>query len=58
MAKDPVCDMTVNEQTALQVTFQGKTYYFCSDLCKKMFEREPEKYISAVDKRPEGSKEK
>jgi YHS domain-containing protein len=41
--------MKVNEATALQYTYQGKTYYFCSALCKTMFERDPEKYIPQKD---------
>jgi len=46
MAKDPVCHMDVNEQTA-QVTsvYQGKTYYFCSPGCRRAFQEHPEKYL-------------
>ena len=56
MTIDPVCDMKVNEATALQSAYQGKTYYFCSALCKTMFERDPEKYIlqKNVEVKPEG----
>ena len=49
MAIDLVCDMKVNEAAALQYTYQGKTYYFCSALCKAMFERDPGKYILQHD---------
>jgi YHS domain-containing protein len=46
MAKDPVCGMDVNEQTAQHKTeYQGKTYYFCAPGCKKTFEAEPGKYL-------------
>ncbi|MEW6405168.1 MAG: YHS domain-containing protein [Chloroflexota bacterium] len=46
MHKDPVCGMTVNPQnTATSVQYRGQTYYFCSQQCKTMFERETEKYI-------------
>ena len=45
MTIDLVCDMKVNETTALQYTYQGTTYYFCSPVCKALFERDPEKYI-------------
>ena len=39
MAKDPVCNMMVNEKTAtLKSDYQGKTYYFCNASCKKSFE--------------------
>ena len=56
MTIDPICDMKVNEATALQSTYKGKTYYFCSALCKTMFERDPEKYIlqKNVEVKPEG----
>ena len=50
MIIDPVCDMKVTEETAAAKSiYRGKTYYFCSALCKKMFDREPEKYIHALD---------
>ncbi len=45
MAKDPVCGMEVDEAKAAgSSTHQGKTYYFCSDGCKKEFDENPEKY--------------
>ena len=48
MTTDPVCGMSVSENAALKTTYQGKTYYFCSPLCKNLFEREPEKYVAAT----------
>ena len=46
MAKDPVCGMDVDEQTAAAIAeYQGKTYYFCAPGCKKAFEKEPQKYV-------------
>jgi YHS domain-containing protein len=49
MAKDPVCGMVVDEQTAAATAeYQGKTYYFCAPGCKKAFEKEPEKYVRAA----------
>ena len=54
MHKDPVCGMTVNPQSAAaSVQYQGHTYYFCSKLCKTMFEREPEKYIQPEETKPQ-----
>ena len=48
MIKDPVCGMTVNPQhAAASVRYKGQTYYFCSQMCKTLFEREPEKYLKA-----------
>jgi YHS domain-containing protein len=54
MIKDPVCDMTVNPQNAAaSIQYQGQTYYFCSQLCKIMFEREPEKYVKVKETKSE-----
>lgn len=45
MAIDPVCKMTVNENTAkIKSEYGGKTYYFCAPACKKKFDAEPAKY--------------
>ncbi len=45
VAKDPVCGMEVNEQTAEhKAAYNGKTYYFCSAGCKEAFEANPRKY--------------
>jgi YHS domain-containing protein len=46
MAKDPMCGMDVDPQTASQRTeYQGQTYYFCAPGCRKAFEAEPQKYL-------------
>lgn len=45
MAKDPVCGMTVKEETGIKLDYQGQTYYFCSDFCRKLFEKDPDKYL-------------
>ncbi|MBI5144851.1 MAG: permease [Candidatus Omnitrophica bacterium] len=37
MAKDPICGMQVDEQTALRIAKDGKEYYFCSAGCKDKF---------------------
>jgi membrane fusion protein, copper/silver efflux system len=48
-AKDPVCGMDVDEgqaKTAGRVSeYQGVTYYFCADMCKQDFDRNPAKYL-------------
>ena len=47
MAKDPVCGMEVNEKVAKHKTeYKGKTYYFCNQMCKTTFDRNPAKYAS------------
>lgn len=45
MAKDPACGVEVDERTAPKTEHKGKTYYFCCETCKEMFEKEPEKYV-------------
>jgi YHS domain-containing protein len=46
--KDPVCGMQVDVKTAvaagLTSVYKGTTYYFCSEDCKKKFDKEPAKY--------------
>ena len=45
MQKDPVCGMSVDTNKAAGTSsYQGKTYYFCSQDCKKEFDEEPEQY--------------
>jgi YHS domain-containing protein len=44
---DPVCGMKVDDQLSGSKTqYQGSTYFFCSDECKKKFEQKPELYLS------------
>ena len=46
MAKDPVCNMNVDEAKAAATSiFKGVTYYFCAASCKEKFDKEPEKYL-------------
>ncbi|MBI4288821.1 MAG: YHS domain-containing protein [Chloroflexi bacterium] len=46
MAKDPVCNMDVDEKkAAAKSDYQGKTYYFCAVGCKKAFDANPQKYL-------------
>lgn len=45
MAKDPVCGMNVDEKKAAATSvYNGKTYYFCSPVCKKKFDASPQQY--------------
>ncbi len=48
MAKDPICGMTVSEEKGLKVDYQGQTYYFCSDFCRKLFDKDPERYAILI----------
>ena len=55
MMTDPVCGMTVNENSApAKATYQNQTYYFCSTECKTKFERDPQKYVSSQQQAPAG----
>ncbi|MBU2559622.1 YHS domain-containing protein, partial [archaeon] len=64
MAIDPICKMTVDEETAEFTTeHDGQTYYFCAPGCKAAFEEDPAKYLggesgeSGSHKMPEEPKE-
>ncbi len=37
LTKDPICGMTVDEETALHAERDGKTSYFCSVHCQSKF---------------------
>jgi Cu+-exporting ATPase len=37
MATDPICGMTVDESSPLRAQRDGKTFYFCSEHCRKTF---------------------
>ncbi len=48
MVKDPVCGMEVDPKTAAgKSDYKGQAYYFCSNGCKKAFDKEPEKYVGS-----------
>lgn len=47
-AKDPVCGMLVEEESAAGTsTYKDQTYYFCSNGCKTAFDKEPEKHLGS-----------
>ena len=46
-AKDPVCGMDVEpSKTPHKSEYQGRTYHFCSEGCKKKFDANPKKYTA------------
>jgi membrane fusion protein, copper/silver efflux system len=51
-AKDLVCgmDVDISMPGTPKAEYKGKTYYFCSDFCKKSFQADPEKYMAAAAK--------
>lgn len=46
-AKDPICGMVVDKETALKAERGGRTYYFCADSCLRTF-AEPEAELKAM----------
>ena len=34
---DPICGMSVDENSAIRVERDGKTFYFCSEQCRQTF---------------------
>lgn len=46
---DPVCEMDFAPQrAAARVEYRGRTYYFCTQACRRQFEQRPEKYADAA----------
>jgi Cu+-exporting ATPase len=47
---DPVCGMNIESETAAaQSQYEGRTFYFCSEQCKRQFDADPIRY---TDKTP------
>lgn len=47
---DPVCGMSVNS-LRLSFDYEGKTYAFCSEHCRKRFSENPEFYLNRTEKK-------
>jgi Cu+-exporting ATPase len=46
---DPVCGMQIQpHNTKFKSQHLGKTYYFCSAVCKGVFDHDPEKHVAAL----------
>ncbi len=44
--RDEVCGMTITvERAADRCDFQGTTYHFCSERCRRRFEEHPGWYV-------------
>ena len=49
---DPVCGMQIDPAKAAgKSDYKGKTYYFCSDHCKKTFDDNPEAVLNKDSKK-------
>lgn len=43
---DPVCGMELSRNTAAEeLEYDGKTFYFCAEVCREAFEADPRKYL-------------
>jgi P-type Cu+ transporter len=50
MGLDPVCGMDVNPASAeAQSEYEGVTFYFCSEECKRKFDADPLSYVDETD---------
>ena len=45
-AKDPICGMKVDTESAAYANFQGSLYYFCSTECREVFSGNPSRYAA------------
>jgi len=43
----PVCDMDIDKASAPRSSYHGKTYYFCMDEHKVLFDANPERFLEA-----------
>ena len=44
-AEDPVCQMSVDRETAISAEYQGKVYYFCAKGCRDEFLADPARFV-------------
>ena len=50
IVRDPVCGMTVDPEAGKpSLPYEGHTYHFCSDGCRRKFEAAPQDYLTATD---------
>lgn len=50
---DPVCGRRVEDRPdALHATFDGVTYLFCSEECRREFLHKPERFVSSLSFEP------
>jgi YHS domain-containing protein len=49
LVKDPVCGMVIQKPLASDhVEYQGQTYYFCVEECRKKFADDPARYLTGT----------
>lgn len=48
MVTDPVCGMRIDDaEAAGTAEYEGRTYYFCSEMCRDAFVANPTAYAGA-----------
>ena len=58
MVRDPVCGMQINETEAKHILeYEGRTFYFCSEGCKREFQRHIEDYVDSAITGPGGDED-
>lgn len=45
MVTDPVCGMAVDPATAIQLSVDRRSYYFCEAACADTFRADPQRWI-------------
>jgi len=58
LPKDLICGMSVKEDRALKFDHQGQSYYFCSEFCRDLFLKDPERYLIVIQPRVASGTEK
>lgn len=48
LMRDPVCAMFIETDGAPTLNYDGQVYYFCSQGCRREFEEDPARYVSAA----------
>ena len=46
--KDPVCGMSVTEESEYHAYYNESNYYFCSQGCEDKFKASPDSYLNPV----------
>jgi YHS domain-containing protein len=44
----PICTMPVDSGAVNKLDYKGKTYYFCTNQCRKRFEEDPEGALAVL----------
>ncbi len=50
MVQDPVCGMRfAKDRSVVEIDYGDKTYYFCTQHCRDVFERDPDRFALLDD---------